>query len=139
MICIFIVPDKAFLSALFSGALATLLFHVTLTILEKRIDRLYAVAEKQIKSPIVYQTRGEFTYKDAYVPGAIYFCQDRITFISVNVEPNVFDELLKDDIETFEFKDTYIEICTKDGRRCAITPLFPQEVAKELKNIHWFK
>lgn len=139
VICLFLLPEIALLMAVFSAAFVMLLMHIVLTVSEEHANKKYAAAEKQIKSPILYKVNGNFNLGYKIKNGNIYFCEAGIVFISLDEKPYAYDEVLKTDIDGFEFDNIHLNIYTKDGRVYSLTIPNVDGILRELRNGSWLE
>lgn len=124
--------QDAFWISVFAGLLFYILLLSFLLIYEKITDKKYAEFEKEITSPVFYKTNGNFNLGNGKVKnGNIYFCRAGIVCVCLDEKPYTLDEILIQDIDSYEFGDTCMKIFAKDGRVFVIT--LPD--AKNIKNV----
>ena len=131
--------DLAFPMAILGGAVMTLALHIIFSVLEKRRQKKYAKLEKEIKSPIFYQTEGVFHLGNKVKNGNIYFCEEGIVLASLDEKPYACDEILISNIEKYEFGKAQMSIYTKDGRAFLISMPNAEIVLNELKSKNWIQ
>ena len=114
-------PAHALLISLLVLSVAALLLHTFMSIIEHRMNKLYAELEKNITSPIFFKTNGNFDLGDGVLNGNIYFCDAGIVFASVDQKPYLMQHVSADNIFRYEFEDIYMHLYTKDGKQYDIT------------------
>ena len=104
--------QDAFWISVFAGLLFYILLLSFLLIYEKITDKKYAEFEKEITSPVFYKTNGNFNLGNGKVKnGNIYFCRAGIVCVCLDEKPYTLDEILIQDIDSYEFGDTCMSVC----------------------------
>lgn len=134
-----VLPEEAFVSALMCGLIFTILLFPVLIFEGKRVDKKYAIFEKEIQSAIFYKANGNFNLGKKVRNGNIYFCEEGIVFASLDGKPLAVEEILLPLIEKYEFDDFHMNIYTKDERKFLITTSQAKEILEILKEKHWIE
>ena len=132
--------DQPFQLAVFGGLLFALLLFSFLGIYELIIGRRYTKFEKDIISPIFYQTGTLIALSKKNVRnGKVYFCETGIVLISLDEKPYLLEEVLLQNIERYYFDNIHLNIYTNDGRVFILT--FPNVKAAiaALKKHNWIQ
>lgn len=137
-ICSIYYPENALASSIFAGLSMGLILFYYLLIHEKVMNKKYASAEKNLKSPVFYKTNGNFNLGLGKIKnGNIYFCEDGIAFISLDEKPHSYDEILIEKIDSMEFDNPKLNIFTKDNRIFLITIPDAENVISALREKGW--
>ncbi|MBE6749021.1 MAG: hypothetical protein E7557_07305 [Ruminococcaceae bacterium] len=137
-ICSKYYPENALASSIFAGLGMGLILFYYLLIHEKVMNKKYASAEKNLKSPVFYKTNGNFNLGLGKIKnGNIYFCEDGIAFISLDEKPHSYDEILIKDIDSIDFDNPKLNIFTKDNRIFLITIPDSENVISALREKGW--
>ena len=137
-ICSKYLSELALESSIFSGLGTGLILFYFLMIHEKVMNKRYADAEKNIKSPVFYKTNGNFDLGVGKIKnGNLYLCEDGIALISVDGKPYSYDEILIKDISKIEINDFKLNIFTKDNRTFLITTPDAKKVFSLLQEKGW--
>ena len=132
--------DQPFQLAAFSGTLFALLLFPVLGFYEIIVGRRYTKFEKDIISPIFYQTGTLIALSKKNVRnGRIYFCETGIVLISLDEKPYLLEEILLPNIERYYFDNIHLNIYTHDGRVFILTFPNVQEAIIALKKHNWIK
>lgn len=132
--------DNALWYAAFGGVLFYILLFLFLLVYEKILDKRYAEYEKEITSPILYKTNGNFTLGNGRLKnGNIYFCEAGIVCLCLEDKPYTLDEILLQDIERYHYDDTNFIIHTKDGRVFAVSLPDTQKILQVMKENGWIE
>ena len=132
--------DQPFQLAVFSGLLFALLLFPVLGIYELIVGRRYTKFEKDIISPIFYQTGTLIALnKKAVRNGRVYFCETGIVLISMDEKPYLLEEILLQNIEKYHFDNIHLSIVTNDGRAFLLTLPNVQEAIAALKKQNWIQ
>ena len=132
--------DQPFQLAVFSGLLFALLLFSFLGIYELIIERRYTKFEKDIISPIFYQTGTLIALSKKNVRnGKVYFCETGIVLISLDEKPYLLEEILLQNIERYYFDNIHLNIYTNDGRVFILTFPNVQEAIAALKKHNWIQ
>ena len=137
-ICSKYLSELALESSIFAGLVMGLSLFYFFMIHEKVMNKRYADAEKNIKSPVFYKTNGNFDLGTGKIRnGNIYLCEGGIAIISLDKKPYSFDEILIKDIDKVEIKDFKLEIFTKDNRIFLITTPHAKNVFSLFQEKGW--
>ena len=81
------------------------------------MDKRYAEFEKEITSPILYKTNGNFNLGNNKVRnGNIYVCEERIICAFLEEKPYTVDEISLSSIERFQCDGFHLNIITNNNR-----------------------
>ena len=123
---------------LMAGLIFALLLFPVLLIYEEITGRRYAKFEKDITSPIFYQTGTLIALNEKTVRnGKIYFCEAGIVLISMDEKPYLMEEILLPNIQRYHFDNIHLHIITNDGRTFALTFPNVQKVMDVLREKGW--
>ena len=132
--------DQPFQLAAFSVLLFSLLLFPVLGIYELIIGRRYTKFEKDIISPIFYQTGTLIALSKKNVRnGKVYFCETGIVLISLDEKPYLLEEVLLQNIERYYFDNIHLNIYTNDGRVFILTFPNVKEAIAALKKHNWIQ
>ena len=132
--------DQPFQLAAFSGLLFALLFFPVLGIYEVIVERRYAKFEKNIISPIFYQTGTLIALNKKNVRnGKVYFCETGIVLITLDEKPYLLEEILLQNIERYYFDNIHLNVYTNDGRVFILTFPNVKEAIAALKKRNWIQ
>lgn len=130
--------DQPFQLAVLSGLLFALLLFPVLVVYGQIMDKRYAKFEREIASPIFYETNGNFNLGNGKIKnGNIYFCEAGIVCICLEDKPYSLDEILLQDIERYQFDNIHLNIFAKDGRIFVITLSDAQKIIEVLREKGW--
>ncbi|MBQ4104619.1 MAG: hypothetical protein IJC90_09195 [Clostridia bacterium] len=137
-ICSKYLSELALESSIFAGLVTGLSLFYFFMIHEKVMNKRYASAEKNIKSPVFYKTNGNFDLGTGKIKnGNVYLCEDGIALISLDGKPYSYDEILIKDIDKVEINDFKLKIFTKDNRLFLITTPDAKKVISSLQDKGW--
>ncbi len=137
-ICSKYLSELALVSSIFAGLGMGLILFYFLLVHEKVMNKRYASAEKNIKSPVFYKTNGNFDLGTGKIKnGNVYLCEDGIALISLDGKPYSYDEILIKDIDKVEINDFKLKIFTKDNRIFLITTPDAKKVISSLQDKGW--
>ena len=140
LVCSFLIPEIAVAISVFGGALFALLIFIALFVSQKRLDDKYAMVEKRIASPVWYRSNGNFHIYNGKIRNCnIYLCERGIMIIGVDEKPNIFEELLLDDILKYSFEITTLRIYMKNQGEYYITLADSEEMKKAMLEKGWIK
>lgn len=139
LICVFILPEEAFVMALMTGVLFALFLLPVLIYDEKKTKNHYTKLEKELSSVVFYKANGNFKLENKVRNGNIYFCENGIICASFDSKPFAVEEVWLPAIEKYEFDDLHMNIYTKDGRKFLITTAQSKEILAILKNRKWIE
>lgn len=132
--------EQPFLLAAFSGLLFALLLFPVLGIYEVIVGRRYTKFEKDIVSPIFYQTGTLIALNKKTVRnGRVYFCETGIVIISLDEKPYLLEEILLQNIVKYHFDNIHLNIVTNDGRAFFLTLPNVQETLTALRKHNWIQ
>lgn len=130
--------DHPFPLALLSGVLFGFLLFLVLIVWETVSEKRYAKLEKEILSPVFYQTGTLIALGPKKVrSGKVYFCEAGIVLISLDEKPCLMEEIRLQDIERYQFDNIHLHIFTKDGRMFVLTFPNVREAMDALKQRDW--
>lgn len=136
-ICLAVLPEQALLIALIAGLLTALALFPMLLLHEKTMNKKYAVFEASIQSPVFFKANGNFTMVGRVRNGNIYFCEKGIVFAALDQSPAAVEQLLRPEIERYEFDQFHMNVFAKDGRKFLITTPDAQKILEVLKEASW--
>ncbi|MBO5857909.1 MAG: hypothetical protein J6Q87_06635 [Clostridia bacterium] len=137
-ICSKYLSELAFESSIFAGLGMGLSLFYFLMIHEKVMNKRYADAEKNIKSPVFYKTNGNFDLGAGKIRnGNIYLCEGGIALLSLDGKPYSYNEVLIEDIDKVEIHDFKLGIFTKDNRIFLITTPDAKNIFSSLQDKGW--
>lgn len=136
-ICLAVLPEQALWVALAAGALAALLLLPMLVMHEKTMNKKYAAFEASIQSPVFFKANGNFTMVNKVRNGNIYFCEKGIIFAALDQSPAAVEQVLRPEIERYEFDQAHMNVYAKDGRNFLITTPDAQKILAVLKEAKW--
>lgn len=137
-ICSKYLSELALESSIFAGLGTGLILFYFLLVHEKVMNKRYASAEKNIKSPVFYKTNGNFDLGTGKIKnGNVYLCEDGIALISLDGKPYSYDEILIKDIDKVEINDFKLKIFTKDNCIFLITTPDAKKVISSLQDKGW--
>ena len=111
------IDEHAFLISILFGFLSFVLMFLFLTVYKKIMDKRYAEFEKEITSPILYKTNGNFNLGNNKVRnGNIYVCEERIICAFLEEKPYTVDEISLSSIERFQCDGFHLNIITNNNR-----------------------
>ena len=129
---------KAFQLAALGGLLFGHLLFLFLIVYGKIIEKRYERFEKEIASPVFYNTNGNFRLGSGKVKnGNVYFCEAGIICVCLEEKPYALDEILLQDIEGYRFDDIHLNILVKDGRGFALTTPDVPKIILVLREKKW--
>lgn len=134
----FLFPSAAPALALIGGSLCAMLVFPVLVFSERRVLRKYAEVEKNIKSPVLYKTNGNFILDRQVKNGNIYFCETGVLMISLRKKTWLIDEVLMQNIAEVRFDNLFLILRTKDGRIFRILVPDAKEAEEALNEKGWF-
>lgn len=124
--------------AFMAGSIFALLLFPVLLIYEEITSRRYAKFEKDITSPVFYQTGTLIALNKKTVrSGRIYFCEAGIVLISMDEKPYLMEEILLQNIQQYYFDNIHLNIITNDGRAFVLTFPNVQKVMDVLREKGW--
>ena len=88
-----LAPDIAIWLGLLAFAVIALALHVALSITEFRMEKQFALIERTLTSPVLYQTLANFQLGRDVVSGKVYLCRNSIVFASVERTPFSVQEI----------------------------------------------
>jgi hypothetical protein len=116
LILIFIVPEIALQLSLAAGILFMLMLFACLLLHEHSMNKKFSKFEATIQSPILYKTTADVRFGKKVKVGNLYFCEDGITFASLEEKPHIIHHLLFENIAMWEFVFIHVNIHMKDGK-----------------------
>ena len=130
--------DNAFQLSVVCGTGFMLLLFPLLEVNEKIVSKRYTEIEQKITSPVFYKINGNFNLGNGKVKnGNVYFCEDGIVCVCMDAKPYIFDEILLQDIDHYEFDHIHLNIFAKDGRIFVLTATDTNKVAEVLRQKGW--
>lgn len=130
--------EHAFPLSIASGLLFALLLFPVMVIYEKILNIRYAKYEKELFSPVFYQSNGNFTLDNKKVRnGNIYFCEAGIVCVFLEEKPYTSVKILLQDIDRIQFDQFTLTIRVKDGRVFTVTLPDTQKVAEIVREKGW--
>ena len=114
--------DQPFQTALLAALMFALLLFPTILLIEAISNRRYAKFEKDILSPVFYQTGTLIALNKKKVRnGKVYFCEAGIVLISMDEKPYLLEEILLSNLQRYFFDDVHLNIYTNDDRAFVLT------------------
>lgn len=107
--------EDAFSLSLLAGILFGGLLFVFLFIHKKYNTKKYAQAEKEIDDTVLFTANGNFQLDRDVRNGNIYFCKDKIYFISLDKKPHITEMVFRNEVLAILTVDTQILIQKNDG------------------------
>lgn len=136
-ICKAVLPAHALLVGIVVGILSAAVLLPTLILQEKAMNKKYAAFEATITSPIFLKANGNFTMVGRVRNGNIYFCEKGIIFASLDQSPTAIEQLLRHEIQRYEFDQAHMNVFATDGRKFLITTPDAQKIFATLKERNW--
>ena len=132
--------DQPFQLAALSGLLFALFLFPVLVVYGNIMDKRYAKFEKEITSPIIYKTSGNFNLGNGKIKnGNIYFCEAGIVCVCLEEKPYTLDEILLQNIDHYTYTFTQLNIFTNDDRLFVITVPKVDEIIDILMRKGWIR
>ncbi len=128
------IDEHAFLISILFGFLTFVSMFLFLTVYKKIMDKRYSKFEKEITSPILYKTNGNFKFGNGKVKnGNIYVCEERIICAFLEEKPYTVDEIPLSSIERFQCDGFHLNIITNDDRLFVILTPDAENIINILK------
>ena len=134
---VLLAPDIAFALGLLVLALSAMAMHVILSITEARLNKRYAMIERLLQSPILYQTIANFNLGSGVVNGKVYVCKSGIVFASVDQTPYAVQQIPAEMLARYEHEEINLRLYTKDGREYHLVLPDAPEVIEAIKANYW--
>lgn len=119
--------------AIISGILFALMFLAFWAVYEKIRGKRYAEAEKQITSPIIIKSNGNFNMGRKVRNANIYLCSDKIVFVSLDEKPYALEEIPLDNIGKCEAGNIDLNIFLKSGKAFSVCTIDAQLITEKLR------
>ena len=132
-----LAPDIAFALGLLVLALSAMAMHIILSITEARLNKRYAMIERLLQSPILYQTIANFNLGSGVVNGKVYVCKSGIVFASVDQTPYAVQQIPAEMLARYEHEEINLRLYTKDGREYHLVLPDAPEVIEAIKANYW--
>ncbi len=130
--------DGAFKIGVICGIGFYLALLIFLYVYEEKMNKKYAEFEKDITSPIFYNTNGNFNLGNGKIKnGNIYFCENGIVCVCLEEKPYTLDEILLQDIDRYQYDNVHLNIYTKDGRVFVVTVPDVAKIIEILQEKKW--
>ena len=126
--------ENAFALSFFAGLLFGGLLLGFLLVHEKYSAKKYAQAEKIIDDTVLFTVNGNFQLDKDVRNGNIYFCEDKIYFISLDKKPYITEAVFRDDVCAILTADMQILIQKNDGAVYYIKTADAKELDKYLQS-----
>ena len=134
---VLLAPDIAFALGLLVLALSAMAMHIILSITEARLNKRYAMIERLLQSPILYQTIANFNLGSGVVNGKVYVCKSGIVFASVDQTPYAVQQIPAEMLARYEHEEINLRLYTKDGREYHLVLPDAPEVIEVIKKHYW--
>ena len=132
--------DSSVQLAVICGLGFGLLLFLFLMIYGNIMEQRYAKLEQEITSPIFYKTNCNFNLGGSKVKnGNVYFCEAGIVCVCLEEKPYTFDQILRQDIDHYQFDNIHLHIFTKDGRIFVLTNPKVANIIEVLRQKGWLE
>ena len=132
-----LAPDIAIWLGLLAFAVIALALHVVLSVTEFRMEKQFALIERTLKSPVLYQTIANFQQGRDVVSGKVFVCRDSIVFASVEKTPFSVQEIAAEQIARYELDEIHLRLFTKDGKEYRLVLPDAPEIAQVIRENYW--
>ena len=130
--------EDALLLSIVSGLVFGAAFYPCLLIYGSVIDRRYRKFEKNMLSPVLYKTMGNFPMPDQKNrTGMVYVCEDGLAFALMEEKPYLWDKMLRENVEYINHTPQQLLIVTKQGQRMTVNVPNAEEVMAALQKNGW--
>lgn len=132
--------DEPFQLSVVCGSVFALLILPAMVVIQAIAERRYAKFEKEIHSPIFYQTGTLIALDEKTVRnGKVYFCEAGILLVNMDEKPYLAEEIPLPHIARYDCDSIHLNIITHDGRALVLT--FPniQEAITILRKRGWIQ
>ena len=137
LVGLFLAPDIAIWLGLLAFAVIALALHAVMSITEARMEKQFALIERGLTSPVLYQTIANFQHGRDVVSGKVIVCRDRIVFASVEITPFSVQEIAAEQIARFELDEIHLRLFAKDGRVYHMVLPDAPEIAQVIRETYW--
>lgn len=132
-----LAPDIAIWLGLLAFAVIALALHVVLSVTEFRMEKQFALIERALTSPVLYQTIANFQQGRDVVSGKVFVCRDSIVFASVEKTPFSVQEIAAEQIARYELDEIHLRLFTKDGKEYRLVLPDAPEIAQVIRENYW--
>ena len=132
-----LAPEIAIWLGLLAFALIAIAMHIILSITEARMNKQFAVIERTLKSPVLYQTIANFQLGRDVVSGKVYLCRNSIVFASVERTPFSVQEIAAEQLARYEQDEIHLRLYTKDGKEYHLVLPDAPEVVEIIRKNYW--
>ena len=132
-----LAPDIAIWLGLLAFAVIALALHVVLSVTEFRMEKQFALIERALTSPVLYQTIANFQLGRDVVSGKVFVCRDSIVFASVEKTPFSVQEIAAEQIARYELDEIHLRLFTKDGKEYRLVLPDAPEIAQVIRENYW--
>ena len=132
-----LAPDIAIWLGLLAFAVIALALHVVLSVTEFRMEKQFALFERALTSPVLYQTIANFQLGRDVVSGKVYLCSNSIVFASVERTPFAVQEIAAEQLARYEQDEIHLRLYTKDGKEYRLVLPDAPEVVEIIRKNYW--
>ena len=132
-----LAPEIAIWLGLLAFALIAIAMHIILSITEARMNKQFAMIERTLKSPVLYQTIANFQLGRDVVSGKVYLCRNSIVFASVERTPFSVQEIAAEQLARYEQDEIHLRLYTKDGKEYHLVLPDAPEVVEIIRKNYW--